>query len=171
MWVIPNLKFVFTLPVRVKSFFIFRQPRPQRIFSLYEEGEKEALEHFTHVIKIWSNRGNIFKNKSRKTWAAIMKTSHFCCYIFLYSVWRARDKKQTKNIQARRKRTEVSYLVCNVLTKIWKNKIYKVGNVDDRIQVLQLARSTNKRQKETKIWIEKDGFNPAKLKIRLIRID
>ena len=25
----------------------FNQPRPQRIFSLKEEGEKEALEHFT----------------------------------------------------------------------------------------------------------------------------
>ena len=35
-------------------------PRPQRIFSLLEEGEKEALEHFKHVIKVCPNRGHIF---------------------------------------------------------------------------------------------------------------
>ena len=42
----------FSLPVT--------QPRPQRIFSLLEEGEKEALEHFKHVTKICPNRGHIF---------------------------------------------------------------------------------------------------------------
>ena len=51
------------------------QPRPKRICSLQEEGEKEALEHFKHVIKICPNRGHIFKNKLRNTWAAIPKTS------------------------------------------------------------------------------------------------
>ena len=37
-----------------------RQPRPQRIFSLQEEGEKEVLEHFKHVTKICPNRGYTF---------------------------------------------------------------------------------------------------------------
>ena len=36
------------------------QPRSQRIFWLSEEGEKEALEHFKHLIKICPNRGYIF---------------------------------------------------------------------------------------------------------------
>ena len=40
------------------------QHRPQRIFLLQEEVEKEALEHFKHVIKICLNRGHIFENKS-----------------------------------------------------------------------------------------------------------
>ena len=40
-----------------------------------EESEKEALEHFKHVIKICPNRGHIFKNKLGNTWAAILKTS------------------------------------------------------------------------------------------------
>ena len=44
------------------------QPRPQRIFLLQEEGEKEALEHFKYVIKICPNRGHIFQNKSTFTW-------------------------------------------------------------------------------------------------------
>ena len=33
--------------------------------------------------------------------------------------------------------------------------------VDDRNKILQLARSRNKRQKETEIRIEKDGFKPS----------
>ena len=51
------------------------QPRPQRIFSLQEESEKEALEYFKHVIKICPNRGHIFKNKLGNAWAAILKTT------------------------------------------------------------------------------------------------
>ena len=51
------------------------QPRPQRIFSLQEEKEKEALEHFKQVIKIGPNRGHIFLNKLLNTWVAILKTS------------------------------------------------------------------------------------------------
>ena len=51
------------------------QPRPQCIFLLYEESEKQALEHFKHMKKNCPNKGHIFKNKLRKTWAAILKTS------------------------------------------------------------------------------------------------
>ena len=43
-----------------KNSLAIRQPRPQRIFSLQEEGEKEALEHFKQVIKICPNRGHNF---------------------------------------------------------------------------------------------------------------
>ena len=51
------------------------QPLPQLIFSLQEECEKEAMEHFTHVIKICPNRGHIFKNKLQNTWSVILKIS------------------------------------------------------------------------------------------------
>ena len=43
----------------------------------------------------------------------------------------------------------------------WKNKVYKLGKVDDRIQILQPARSRNKRPKETEMLIKKDGFKPS----------
>ena len=44
----------------------------------------------------------------------------------------------------------------------WKNKIDKLGKVDDRISlILQLTESKSKKQKEIKIWIEKDGFKPG----------
>ena len=73
------------------------------------------------------------------------------------------DKNKIKTQE--QKANEVSCLVCFVLTKIyilvyglvfivnqkWKNQICKVGKVNDRIQILQLARSRNKRQKETEI--------------------
>ena len=52
---------------------IISQPRLQRIFSLQEEGKKEAMEHFKHVINIFPNRGHIFQNKLRHTWTAILK--------------------------------------------------------------------------------------------------
>ena len=63
------------------------QPRPQYIFSLQEEGEKKALEHFKHVIKIWPKRGHFFQNKLRNAWAAILKTG---------LVFRATDKNKIK---------------------------------------------------------------------------
>ena len=47
--------------------------------------------------------------------------------------------------------------------KKWKSKIYKLGKVDDRISVLQVTRSRikNQNQKETDMWIEKEGFIPG----------
>ena len=49
------------------------QPRPGRIFSLYcEEGKKEALEHFKHMINICPSRGHIFQNKLWNTWTALL---------------------------------------------------------------------------------------------------
>ena len=44
-----------------------------RIFPLQEESEKEALQHFKHVIKICPNREHIFQNKLRNMWTAILK--------------------------------------------------------------------------------------------------
>ena len=41
-------------------------------FAIQEEGAKEALEHFKHVIKIFSNIGHIFQNKLRNTLTAIL---------------------------------------------------------------------------------------------------
>ena len=52
----------------------------------------------------------------------------------------------------------VVYGLALIVNQKWKNKIYKFGKIDDRIQILQLAGDRNKRQKETEIWIEKDGF-------------
>ena len=34
----------------------------------------------------------------------------------------------------------------------------QTGDFDDRIEILQPARSMNKRQKASEIWIKKDGF-------------
>ena len=49
-----------------------------------------------------------------------------------------------------------------VVNQKWKKKkINKLGKVDDRTPTLQLTRSRSKRQKETKIWIGKDGFKPC----------
>ena len=49
-----------------------------------------------------------------------------------------------------------------VVNQKWKKKkINKLGKVDDRSPILQLTRSRSKRQKETKIWIDKDGFKPC----------
>ena len=39
-----------------------------------------------------------------------------------------------------------------------KNKIYKLGKVDDRITVIQLTRPRRIKQKEADIWIEEDDF-------------
>ena len=39
------------------------EPRLQRIFLLWEEGEKEALEHFKQVIKICSNMWHTFSEQ------------------------------------------------------------------------------------------------------------
>ena len=55
----------------------------------------------------------------------------------------------------------VVYGLALIVNQKWKNKIYKFGKVDDRIQILQLARYRNKRQKETEIRIEKDGFSTS----------
>ena len=38
---------------------------------------------------------------------------------------------------------------------------FKLGNVDGRIPILQLARSKNNKHKETEMWIEKEGFKPG----------
>ena len=42
----------------------------------------------------------------------------------------------------------------------WKSNICKLGKVG-RIPIQQLTRSRNKKQKETQIRIEKDGFKPG----------
>ena len=39
----------------------------------------------------------------------------------------------------------------------WKNKVYKLWIVDRNIPVLQLARFRSNKQKEAKMWIEKNG--------------
>ena len=58
--------------------------------------------------------------------------------------------------------TSVWYgLALIVNKKKWRNKIYKLGKVEDRIPVLQLIRSMSQKQKETDLWTEKDGFKPG----------
>ena len=49
----------------------------------------------------------------------------------------------------------MGYWLAFIVNKKWKNKIYKLGKVDDRISVLQVTRSRSKKQKEINIWIEK----------------
>ena len=48
-----------------------------------------------------------------------------------------------------------------IVNKKLKNKIYKLGKADDRIPVLQLTRSRGKKQKESDVSIEKEGFKPS----------
>ena len=43
----------------------------------------------------------------------------------------------------------------------WKNTILNLRKVDERILILELAITRSKRQKETKIWIEKDALKQA----------
>ena len=45
---------------------------PAHLFAGKAKSEKEALEH-SHVTKIFPNRGQIFRNKLRNTWTAILK--------------------------------------------------------------------------------------------------
>ena len=45
---------------------------PAHLFAI-RESEKEALEHFKHMVKICPNRGHNFQNKLRNTWTVILK--------------------------------------------------------------------------------------------------
>ena len=48
-----------------------------------------------------------------------------------------------------------------ILNQKWKKQNLKLGKVDDRIPILQLARSSSNRHKETEIQIKKDCFKPG----------
>ena len=51
---------------------------PVYLFTIKEGGEKKTLEHFEHVIKIFPNREDIFKNILNILWntrPAIVKAS------------------------------------------------------------------------------------------------
>ena len=55
------------------------------------------------------------------------------------------------------------YGVALIVNQKLKNKVYKPRKGDDRIQILQLATSRNKKlnKSKTEIWIEKDDFKPG----------
>ena len=55
-------------------------------------------------------------------------------------------KVRTPNVVA-----SLWYGLAFIVNKKWKNKIYKLGKVEDRIPVLQLARSRAKKQNESDI--------------------
>ena len=59
------------------------------------------------------------------------------------------------------RKLNVKHELAFIVNKKLENKIYKLGKVDDRIPVLQLARSRGKKQKENDRCIEKDGFKPS----------
>ena len=48
-----------------------------------------------------------------------------------------------------------------IVNQKWKSKIYELGNVDDRILVLQVVRSRSQRQKENKTRIKKYGLKSS----------
>ena len=106
------------------------------------EGEKEALEHWIY-----------FKNKLRNTWAAILKTSAVSrlktCELKTYD--EKANQSQFVSYWQKHKIITLKYGLTFIVDQIWKNKIYKLGKVDDRIQIQQLAKSRNKRQKQTDI--------------------
>ena len=47
--------------------------------------------------------------------------------------------------------TSLWYGLAFIVNKKWKNKIYKLGRVEDRIPVLKLTKSRGKKQKESDI--------------------
>ena len=51
------------------------------------------------MIKICPNRGHIFQNKLRNTWAAILEAA-LSGYKFIHLVGRPKDKNKNENIQA-----------------------------------------------------------------------
>ena len=53
------------------------------------------------------------------------------------------------------------FLVSCIVNGKRRNKIYKPGKVDDRIQILQSARSRNKRQKEPRYESRNVALNHA----------
>ena len=66
---------------------LFLNLDPSTAFRYKGVGEKEVLEHFTHVIKICPNKRLVFKNKLQNTWAAILKTSSLSMLnIFTFSM-------------------------------------------------------------------------------------
>ena len=93
-------------------------------------------------------------------------------YIFTWLVCRAKNKK----LHSRKQHTvSVSlYGKGHIIISLWyrlafivnqklKNKIYQLGKTDDRIPILQVARSRSKKLNENgnEIRIEKDGFKPG----------
>ena len=150
------------------------------ISSAYFRYKRKAKKRSWNTSNTWSKFAQIeriflrtnCKIRGQRYW----RNQRLQVCIFLYLVCRVGPGIKTKSKNASRKLTEVGIcLVYFVLTKTysmvyvlalivnqkWKNKIYKFGKVDDRIQILQLARYRNKRQKETEIWIEKDGFTTS----------
>ena len=55
----------------------------------------------------------------------------------------------------------LAYWLAFVVNQNWKNKIYRLGKVDEKIPILQVTRSKSKRQAQTEIWMEKHGFKPG----------
>ena len=56
-----------------KATTIFCQVVPSVSFRYKSKGEKEAMEHFKHVLKICPNRRHDFQNKLRNTWTSLLK--------------------------------------------------------------------------------------------------
>ena len=104
------------------------------------------------MVKICPNRGHIFKNKLRNAWAAILKYQHFQARNLC--VQQVGSRKKTK-IKTYKQKIGVSLILdraysCRLLWQLWasihceskmEKQVYKLGKVDDRIQILQPARS------------------------------
>ena len=100
------------------------------------------------MIKICPNRGYIFKNKLRNTWAAILTISAVSGCKFRRLIGRAKDKNKSENIQADdQPKFNIgkdiyiyiylpthagSYELAFIVNQKWKNKVYKLGKVDGK---------------------------------------
>ena len=74
------------VPVRLNTLRTFARLRSLHAFKIYaslslahlsaiKQRQKKALEHFKHVIKTCTDRGNIFQNKLQNKWLVILKAS------------------------------------------------------------------------------------------------
>ena len=100
---------------------------------------------------------------------------HQLCYGYKFRRWvsYAKDKNNVRTFEQKViQRQFVLYgqihtVICLwyglpfIVDQKWKNTISKLMKVDERILIVELARTRSKGQKETKIWIEKDPLNQA----------
>ena len=94
-----QIKFFPRKQIKSKKLFLIKinQIKRKYVFKkILEEGKKEALEHWKHLVKICLNRGHIFQNNLRNTWTVILKMSKNCLQITWHLLCNAKYKNKIK---------------------------------------------------------------------------
>ena len=111
-------------------------------FFLYKrKTKKKALEHFKHVFKIWSQFRRLVCRTKDKIKIKIYEEKVISASVCLATHGHAVIHTVTGSFQ---------YGIMFTVNQKWKNKIYKLGKLDDGNPIQQITRSSDKRQKETK---------------------